>query len=145
MSKDRIHELLLKLFSGECTPEEENELALWIESFQNEEEWTRQLKAVWEEYESKEEMEEDRAEAIFERIVRRKERSFSKRKHLYMNRRMIRWAVAAAAVGMLLAFSIRSLFPEQGIDKVNLVNQEKAGAIVPGGNKATLTISGGKT
>src|SRR5699024_11207243 len=73
MAKDRIYELLSKFFKGECTFDEKAELALWVDIFQDEEDFFLQLRKVWAEYEPDEKMEKARAKAILEDILREQE------------------------------------------------------------------------
>src|SRR5699024_10985367 len=88
--------------------------------------------------------EEERAEKILHTITKNNELSFARRKSLYLDRRMLQWAVAAAVVGLLLAFSIKYLDGEKGAKKDVVVEKKISAPIVPGGNKAILTLSNGK-
>lgn len=144
MAEDRIHELLLTFFDGTLTSEEEEELALWIDTFQNKEEWQQQLREIWMNYEPNEVMEEERAEKILHTITKNNELSFARRKSLHLDRRILQLAVAAAVVGLLLAFSIKYLVGEKAAKKDVVVEKKIPAPIVPGGNKAILTLSNGK-
>ncbi len=145
MAKDRIYELLLKLFQGELSLEEEEELALWIESFQDDEEWTQQLQSVWMEYEPEERMEKEKAEVLLKRITRKEKAPFIERKRIYFDRKMLKWAAVAAIIGLLLAFTIKYLLPGREIESKVVVQQQKETPITPGGNRAVLTLSNGKS
>ena len=52
MAGDRIEYLLHRFFNQDYTPEEKQELALWIDTLQNDEEWKLYLKKLWNSYTS---------------------------------------------------------------------------------------------
>src|SRR5690625_572507 len=105
MAKDRIYELLIKYFNGNCTAEEKEELALWIDTFQNEEELSQQVNRVWKEFESKEAMESHRSEEILDKILRgQREMNFVYLRKRVVRRKMLRWTAVAATFIVLISF-----------------------------------------
>src|SRR5699024_5592825 len=64
----------------------------------------------------------------------------------YFDRKMLKWAAVAAVMGLLLVFSIKYLLPgKEAEKKVAIEEQEQKSPIVPGGNRAVLTLSNGSS
>lgn len=145
MSTDRIRYLLQRFFQQDCTPQEKEELALWIDMLQNDEEWRLRLEEIWNEYEPGEKMDALRADAILEEIISEKgtEAPVKVMRPYYR-----RWRVAAA-VTLALAASVAYTLHKQPVKKegisADIARQKKNIPIPPGGNKAILTLANGQT
>ncbi len=150
MSADRLQYLLEQLFHHACTEEEKEELALWIDTLQNDEEWKNHLSRIWNSYEPDEKMDPYHADAILKQILQKEKENNPYAKQLTprfssVSSQMMRWSVAAAAVvGILILLSI--IFLTKKPLPVNNTSEGTIAAndIKPGGNKATLTLANGK-
>lgn len=153
MSADRIYYLLDRLFQQRCTPEEKEELVLWIETVQNEEEWISRLMKIWESYEPKEKMNVANAEIILKSVFKKNQELQSEQNlrlhHPNLSSSIMRWAVAAAAViGILIILSVAFLIKKPvGTESETIADNatsQRNTAIMPGSNKATLTLANGE-
>lgn len=149
MTNDRIQQLLIRYFKEECTPSEKRELALWIQSLGNEEDWQIRLQKIWEQYNVREKPKQERLEAILKEILADKDED--KPKVIPMPPRsqqsgMMKWAmVAAAAIAALIMFSLIYFVPNPNEQHPVAQKVEKeTNKILPGSNKATLTLANGQ-
>lgn len=148
MPADRLQYLLEKLFTDDCSEEELQEFALWMDTVRNEEEWELKIRGIWDHYIAKEKIDPMRAEDMLRNVfengtlvpasaVRQKSRV----------RGVFRLSVmAAAAIGLLIALSIvyvtinfKSSSPNAPTDLSRIKND-----IAPGGNKAILLLANGQ-
>jgi ferric-dicitrate binding protein FerR (iron transport regulator) len=145
MSTDRIYYLLQQFFHQQCTPEEKEELALWIDMLRNDEEWKLHLGRIWNSYEPDEKIDPVKADRILKEII-------SEAKEQVPGAKTIRpfykrW-LAVAAVGLLIAATfIYFLMKPSGTStrpgpaKMAKVIKD----IAPGSNKAILTLANGSS
>jgi ferric-dicitrate binding protein FerR (iron transport regulator) len=152
MSTDRLQYLLDRLFQGELTLEEKEELALWTDTLQNDEEWKMRLSKIWNNYEPEEKMEPSSADVMLKKILLEGKTEEPPAKTVSLpytpvSGGMMKWAVAAAAViGILIVLSLVFLVPRPNKDHVVATNHQTSQKqdIIPGGNKAVLTLANGK-
>lgn len=150
MSTDRLQYLLDRLFSHELTRAEKEELALWADTLQNDEEWKNRLSTIWNSFEPEKEMDSAHADQMLKTILSEKEKQPERSKPPYytpIRNGMMRWAVTAAAVvGILIILSLIFLNPRRERVPKQVAHQETAQKqeIMPGGNKAVLTLANGK-
>lgn len=152
MSTDRLQYLLDRLFRRELTPEEKEELALWTDTLQHDEEWKLRLSKIWNSYQPEEEMEPSRADVVLKKILSEGKTEKQPAKTVSLpytpiSGGMMKWAVAAAAViGILIVLSLVFLVPRPNNNSVVATTQQASQKqnIVPGGNKAVLTLANGK-
>lgn len=143
MSTDRIHYLLEQLFHHECSPEEKEELALWIDSLGNDEEWKTQLEKIWNEYQPDRQMDPTRAGTILDEILY--QQPATEKPEKIRKIRFKHWRVAAT-IALLAGIGIFYLMRMSGSSAVRLANiprKHEGGDIAPGGNKAMLTLANG--
>lgn len=150
MSSDRIQYLLQKLFRNQCTTEEKQELALWIDTIHQDEEWKLRLGEIWNSYEPVEKIDPLKADMVLKKIL-------AEGKDPYVNQteerpkplisRLYRISVAAAAViGILIALSVIYVTKNYEPRDKNVPTNLSLGKtdIAPGGNKAVLILANGK-
>lgn len=152
MSTDRLQYLLEKLFKEGCSEEELQDLALWMDTMRNEEEWELKLKGIWDRYIAKEEIDPPKAEGILKKIFDEDQGSLpgSAVGQPLRGRRvrgMFRLSVMAAAViGLVIALSIvyvnMNLKPSARTEPTDLSHVRND--IAPGGNKAILVLANGQ-
>lgn len=120
MSTKNAKLLIEKYLNGDCTPEEKSIVENWYNQFSKEAEMPSG---------------DIDFQALEQEIYT----------HLPRNKNQFRWKYAVAAAIALFVLSIGVFFYLQTLEKDNsqLVAQEME--IVPGGNKATLTLADGKT
>ncbi|MGH2644742.1 MAG: hypothetical protein ACRDE2_12385, partial [Chitinophagaceae bacterium] len=153
MSTDRLQYLLDKLFHHQCTQDEKEELALWVDTLPDELEWKDRISRIWNSFEPLDKMEPSKAEAVLKEILDNENEKASGIKTLNprytsISGQMMRWSVAAAAViGILIILSIIFLSKKPLPSSHPLAANSITGQndIKPGGNKATLTLANGKT
>lgn len=153
MSTDRLQYLLDKLFHRQCSQDEKEELALWVETVPNDEEWKERLSRIWNSFEPLEKMEPARADTILKEILKQENNKpagfkFLKPRYSSVSSQMMRWSVAAAAIiGILIILSVIFLSKKPMPDGRMLSSNNIAGQndIKPGDNKAMLTLANGKT
>lgn len=149
MSSDRIQYLLQKLFNNQCTPEEKQELALWIDTIQQDDEWKSRLGEIWNSYEPVEKIDPMKADAMLKKIIEEGKsiplNSLKENQKPIINRLYRISVVAAAVIGILIVLSIvfvtKNFEPRNKNVPTNL-NLGKAD-IAPGGNKAMLILANG--
>lgn len=148
MPSDRIQYLLQKFFRNEYTAEEKEELALWIDTIGNEDEWKSQLEDVWNQYPVMEKMDPLKVESVLKKIFEEEKATlnFPSRKKSRING-MFRVSVMAAAVaGLLITLSImyvnKHFRPKTIIESARQTLTKED--ITPGGNKAVLLLANGK-
>jgi ferric-dicitrate binding protein FerR (iron transport regulator) len=150
MSTDRIHYLLQQFFHQQSTPEEKEELALWVNTLQNDEEWRQHLSSIWNNYEPDEKIDPIKADLILGEILGRHKKKLQPAGDIQphytpLPARLMRWSVAAAAViGICIVLSV-IFFTENPAPKRVSGTHHLAGQrdIRPGGNKAVLTLAHG--
>lgn len=149
MTNDRIQELLTRYFNGNCTASEKRELALWIHSLGNEEEWENHLLKVWEQYHATEKPDQEHLAEMLKDILA--DQNENKAGIIAMpppaaRSGMMKWAVAAAVViGGLILFSLIYLVPNPNKQQqIVRREQQKTNHILPGSNKAILTLANGR-
>ncbi|MEN0052670.1 MAG: FecR domain-containing protein [Mucilaginibacter sp.] len=121
MDKQQIKALLLKYESGTCTEEEKALLETWF------------LRQQADELPSSSEIDEDLDE-VWENLSR------SNRKPS----RLIHWPRIAAAASIILCLAVGGYFMLQKQQPVQQVAQNQSNDILPGSNKAVLTLANGK-
>lgn len=104
MERDRLHYLMQRYFAQECTPEEKEELALFIDATKNDE-LKSQLLDQWDNYDSKLVLSEDKAQNILRNI--KVSTTQTKRSYPKPMRRILQLrTIAAIAASVLLLFSL---------------------------------------
>ena len=98
MQTDRLRYLLLRYLRHECTGSETEELALWVDTIQNDEEWHSLLQEIWTDFESSEELDARRSEKLIEGILA--SRGPGRQAESPIMRQAGKWwAIAAAVAG----------------------------------------------
>lgn len=144
MSSDRIHYLLQQLLHHQCTPDEKEELALWIDTLPGGEAWKTQLAAVWKDYQPDSHMNAASADHILQEIIKQ-DRSVpvpaGRPVRMFFNK----WRIAAtvALFGCISVVAYMHGRPQKGETAATGSVSGKPGDIVPGGNKAVLTLWNG--
>jgi ferric-dicitrate binding protein FerR (iron transport regulator) len=142
MQTDRLRYLLLRYLRHECTGSEAEELALWIDTIQNDEEWHSLLQETWMEFESSEELDTRRSEKLIEGILASRRPGVQSP----IMRQAGKWWAIAAAVVVLIA--VGSYIYYQGIHSPAHLAATASPAIEhdlpPGGNRAVLTLGNGQ-
>lgn len=123
MTKDKANQLLNKYANGTCTPEECQLLEIWLTTISKEEK-----KILFEEHRI------TLWNSIEHRIIREERKK-------YKIRTLIKWIPAAAA---LLLISFGFLFWKLQNQQTNHPVASQSNQIVPGSNKALLTLSDGR-
>lgn len=143
MQTDRLRYLLHRHLHQQCSEAETEELALWIDTIQHDEEWHAQLEAIWTDFEETEALDARRSEKLLERILQPRASQVPPVSPIMRNAGKW-WAVAAAvvvliSVGSYIYYQTR---PAPG----HVVSQGPAleHDIPPGGNKAILTLGNGQ-
>jgi hypothetical protein len=148
MPADRLEYLLEKLFKEGCSGDERQELALWIDSLSNEDEWQVLLKKTWENPVAGEKMDPSAAEHIIRNVWEdEKVPAATDTRPGSGIRGMYKLSVAAAAViGLLIALSIlyvnKNFRPSAHPATTDLSRIKND--ISPGGNKAELVLANGQ-
>ena len=143
MQTDRLRYLLLRYLRHECTGSEAEELALWIDTLQNDEEWHSLLQEIWTDFESSEALDARRSEKLIEGILAARRPGAQSP---IMRQAGKWWAIAAAVVVLI---SVGSYIYYQGLhSQAHLAAATESPAIEhdlpPGGNRAVLTLGSGQ-
>ncbi len=123
--------------------DEKEELALWIDTVQNDEEWKLRLEEIWKNYESDKEMDPLKADAVLKTILKGTKKQLQPMK--IVNQYYRRWWIAAASI-LLIAASTVYFLRKQTVTKTLLTTSnitKRVDDIFPGGNKAILTLTNG--
>lgn len=138
MSDARIQYLISRLLEGTCSPVEKEELARWVNQAEGDDALKNMLEQAWEKYEPESALKEE-ADPALNRIIgnlfARQEPKTGRFRFL------LRYAAAAAiilAVGSGIFFWAGS-DKKQGNTDATVVQD-----VLPGSNKATLTLSNGQ-
>jgi len=142
MSTDRIHHLLQRFFQEDCTQAEKEELALWIDTLQDDEEWKLRLEEIWNSYAPGDKMDPLKADMILKEIIGKTKGQTDQVKIRPFYKK---WPVAAAVM-LLMAASFIYLLKKPSRSSAGPESQTIAKEmkdIAPGGNKAILTLANG--
>ncbi len=139
MSQEKIETLLIASMNDTATPEQLEELASLINA-SNSESLSPILKNAWESFNSEASMKEEKAEAILQYILSNQQKQHTPKIVPIYKRIWVQFAVAAMLLLMVGAGYYFFLNKPASTVEANKTPQD----ILPGSNKATLTLSDGK-
>lgn len=139
MSKDRIQYLLDRLLEGSCSDAESRELADWMDSLGDEEDWGRRLEKLWQDFHPGDHMDPERAQNMLSGILQQAERPQTRSRV-----RLFRGWRAAAAILVLAAAALYFLGPSLIRPHADEASATNAPVIRPGKNQAVLILANGK-
>jgi transmembrane sensor len=141
---ERIQYLLRRYLSQTCTEEEKTELARWIEEAQHDDALREALEQAWLQHRPLTPMPDEVSDRVLSAVFEAGETPVVN----LPARRRARWRWAAAAGVVLLCGAAALLFrqqpKEQQLAGVN-GNPRYKNEVLPGGNKAMLTLADGST
>jgi len=134
MNDDKLNQLIAKYLAGECTPSEKQEVERWYDQYDAGDKKYRN--------DDTDEMQAS-AERSFEELSKRLSLSTPTRlTQIRPIRPVIKVWLAAASVLLMISFGSYFLFRQYA--KPQLTANQLSSPIIPGSNKAILTLPGGK-